>query len=66
MVTAILIIAVAVCAIGWGVNRVNALMLLWYLDKKRVPYPSEKEMDEGTRWVVSHMIEDLFSFGKER
>lgn len=63
--TIILIIAVLICAIGWWLKSVNALVLLWYLDKNGVPYPSKKEIDEGTRWVVSHMIMDLFDAGRE-
>lgn len=66
MLSVILGIATVVCAVGWLGNRLSTLMLLWYLDKKGVPYPSKREVDEGTRWVVSHAIKDLFYSGKER
>lgn len=49
-----------ICAFGWFVQYVSCAALMWYLDKKGILPPSGSEMEEGCKWVVRNMINDLF------
>lgn len=49
-----------VCAVGWLTRYVSGAALLWYIDKKGIPLPSDAEMAEGCKWAVQNMIKDLF------
>lgn len=50
---------VIVCAAGWLLNRLSAATLLWYLQEKNCPFPSDEEMRKGSRFVLEHMIKDF-------
>lgn len=43
---------------------VSLYAILWYLDQKNVPYPSDEEMDRGVKWAASHMARDILGTGK--
>lgn len=48
------------CAVGWLSRYISNAALLWYIQEKKVPLPSDEEMKEGTRFVVEHMVSDFF------
>lgn len=60
MAAIVLAVVAGICAIGWLTRYISTATLLWYLQEKGIPLPSEKEMKAGTEWVVSHMVRDLF------
>lgn len=47
-------------AIGWLASKISLMAILWYLDKKRFPFPNSDEMRTGTQYVMNHMLKDLF------
>lgn len=63
MFTAILlttvIVLLIVCAFGWLIQKINTMTLLWYLQEKDVPFPSNEDMKKGSSYVVKHMLSDL-------
>lgn len=48
-----------VASIGWLNQRIANMILLWYLQEKNCPLPSDEEMKRGQEWVVSHIVKDL-------
>lgn len=56
---AILLAVAAVCAIGWLSEHVSLLAVLWYLEEKKIPFPSEEEMKRGCKWATRHLVSDL-------
>ena len=52
--------AAAVCAMGWLVEHVSLLSMLWYLEDKKIPFPSEEEMKRGSKWAVRHLLSEVF------
>ena len=58
-ITIICVIVAAVSSLGWLVEWGSNAVLLWYLSKKDIPFPSDKETAEGTKWVLSHIVNDL-------
>lgn len=61
-ITAACAIVAAVSSIGWFTQRVSTATLLWYLEQKKIPFPSDEEMRRGSEWVTSHMVKDLLSW----
>lgn len=63
MLTAILLTTIGVllivCAFGWLIQRINTMILLWYLQEKDVPFPNDEDMRRGSIYVVRHMLSDL-------
>ena len=63
MLTAILLTTIGVllivCAFGWLIQRINTMILLWYLQEKDVPFPNDEDMRRGSTYVVRHMLSDL-------
>ena len=49
-----------ICAAGWFVQYLGAATLIWFLQEKGYPLPSDEEMKRGSRWVVAHLLNDLF------
>ncbi len=60
MLALVFLITTIICACGWILNKVGQAALLWYLDEKGYPYPSDEEMRKGTRWAAEHFIQDAF------
>lgn len=60
----LLVVAAGVCAVGWLRACLSLYAVLWYLNQKNVPYPSDEEMDRGTKWAAEHMVRDLLGKGK--
>ena len=56
--------ATAICAAGWLSSRIDTMTLLWYLQEKNVPFPSNEDLKRGSKFVVEHMLRDLL--GGER
>ncbi|MCD7886715.1 MAG: hypothetical protein LUG44_03740 [Clostridiales bacterium] len=61
MVTIVLAAATTVCAINWFLRYLSCTALLWYLEQKGIPIPSDAEMEQGCKWAVKHTIKDLTS-----
>lgn len=55
----VLSLLVIVCAAGWLLDRLSTATLLWYLQEKNCPFPSNEEMRSGSRFVLEHMIKDF-------
>ena len=51
-----------VCAGGWLVQYISAASLLYHMEEKNCPFPTEEEMKEGNHFVVRHMIQDFRNF----
>lgn len=60
MLSLVLGVAVLVFSIGWLSQRITNMILLWYLQEKNCPLPSDEEMKRGQEWVVSHVVKELF------
>ena len=56
--------ATAICAAGWLFSRISTMTLIWYLQEKNVPFPSNEDLKRGSKFVVEHMFRDLL--GGER
>ncbi len=65
MLITVLLCILAVCAVGWLTQYISTAALMWYIQEKNVPLPSDEEMKEGTRYVTKHLVNDLFR-GKRR
>lgn len=60
MITLIFVTISAFFALKWFQNKFDNMILLWYLlEKKNLPVPSPAEVEEGRRWVMSHLLRDL-------
>ena len=44
----------------WFDYYVFSCTLLWYLQEKEVPFPSEEEKKRGAQWVGKHITQDVF------
>ena len=60
MLSGVLGVVAVICAAGWLVNRVNTMALLWYLQEKNYPFPTNEDLKKGSKYVVEHMVKDLF------
>ena len=65
--TAILVIVLLAALIwslrNWLARYISCAALLWYIQEKGLPLPSDEDMKTGTRWAVEHILKD-FSKGK--
>lgn len=59
MWTVVFAVAAAVCAVGWLTAKVSVLALLWYLEQKKIPAPSDEEMERGAKWAAVNLVQDL-------
>ncbi|SCI95044.1 Uncharacterised protein [uncultured Butyricicoccus sp.] len=60
MLIAVLLILTGVCAIGWFAQYVSTASLLWYLQEKNCPFPTQEESRKGSQFVVERIIKDFF------
>lgn len=60
MIAGLFIATTIICAIGWFASKVSAAGILWYLNEKGYPFPSDEEMKKGTQWAAEHIIKDAF------
>lgn len=60
MAAIVLAVVAGICALGWLTRYISTAVLLWYLQEKNIPFPSEEDMRSGAKWVVSHVVRDLF------
>lgn len=56
MVTAILVIAATVCAIGWLTADISVKALIRYMETKEYTLPTAEDVAACTRWVVRRKI----------
>lgn len=63
---AFFILTTIICAVGWLIRYINAATLIWYIQEKEIPLPSDSEMKAGTRFVIEHMFKDFKDFLKGR
>lgn len=56
MCTLVFAIMAAVCAIGWLSRYVSTLSVIYYMEKKQYPLPTDSELKECTAWVVKHLL----------
>lgn len=56
MLTAILGLAAAICAVGWIKNRVGLLAICHYMATKNCPPPSDAEMKASSEYVVGKLL----------
>lgn len=56
MLTTILGLAAAICAIGWIKNRVSLLAICHYMATKNYPPPSDAEMKASSEYAVSKFL----------
>lgn len=61
MLTIVFFATTVICGLGWLTRHISCAVLFWYLEQRNIPFPSEKEMEEGSKWVVSHMAKDFFN-----
>ncbi len=64
MWTIVFAVTTAVCAIGWLTSKVSVYALLWYMEQKNVPAPSDEELERGTKWAVANLTRDLLHRSK--
>jgi hypothetical protein len=60
----VILAVAAIAALGWGIkNRiamnVGHAALLWYIQEKGLPLPTEKDLEAGTRYAVEHFKKDF-------
>ena len=60
MKTVIPVLIAAYCACRWIQESITIKTLLWYMQKKDIPFPEERDIKEGTRWVIERTLDDLF------
>lgn len=60
MLTVFFAITTLICAINWLLRYINTAVLFWYLQEKRVPFPTDEEMRRGSEFVVRHLMQDIF------
>ena len=65
MIYIILVILLILCVRGWFSNYVSATTLLWYLQEKNCPFPTEDEVKRGSQFVMKHILSDLFGNKKK-
>lgn len=63
---AFFILTTIICAVGWLSRYISTAALLWYIQEKEIPLPSDSEMKAGTRFATEHMIKDFKNFLKGR
>lgn len=51
--------AALICAGGWLMEHISLLAALWYIEEKKIPFPSKEEMRKGTRWAARHFFKGL-------
>lgn len=56
MLTAILAVAAAICAVGWIKNRIGLLAICHYMAAKNCPPPSDTEMKASSEYVVGKLL----------
>lgn len=56
MLTVLLGIATAVCAIGWLKNRLALLNILYYIMWKELPSPNEEQMRYCAKKVAQNLL----------
>jgi hypothetical protein len=56
-----LLIVSVVSLIGWLMQYISTLTLVWYLTEKGFPLPSDADLKKGSRYVVSHLLKDRAS-----
>lgn len=56
MLTTILGLAAAICAVGWIKNRVGLLAICHYMATKNCPPPSDAEMKASSEYVVGKLL----------
>ena len=59
-----MLIAIVVAVIGWVkwlMQYISTLTLVWYLTEKGFPLPSDEDLKQGSRYVVSHLFKNLCS-----
>lgn len=56
----ILAVLAAYCAARWLLASINIKTMLWYMQKKSIPFPERSDIQEGTRWVIERILDDLF------
>ena len=49
----------AVCAAGWLVSRISIMTLLWYMQEKGCPLPTDKDLKAGSKFIAEHILKDL-------
>ena len=54
-----LAVAALICAGGWLMEHISVLALLWYIEEKKIPYPSPMEMKKGAQWAAKHLVKSL-------
>lgn len=59
MLTLLFAATTVICAVGWLATKVSVLIMVWYLDEKKVPQPSKKDLSNGANFVVKHILKDL-------
>lgn len=55
MWTAIFVITIVICAIGWLKRYISTLAILYYIEKKGYKLPNDEEIKECTQWVVKKL-----------
>lgn len=62
MLTIFLGITTLVCGVGWWVTRREVLMLIWCWKKRKLPPPTDEELDQAYKGVAGHRKQSLFRF----
>ena len=61
MMTLFFLVVSVVSLIGWLMQYISTLTLVWYLTEKDFPLPSDADLKKGSRYVVSHLLKDRAS-----
>lgn len=56
----VLVALIIVFAFGWLIQKISLASLLWYLNEKGYPFPSNEDLERGSQYAVTHFFEDLF------
>lgn len=62
MVVVSIILGVLLCIAirEWFIRYVANAALLWYIQEKGLPLPSDEDMKAGTQYAAEHLLKDLF------
>lgn len=66
MKTIILSVIAAYCAFRWFLQSINTMTMIWYIQKKNIPLPDERDIREGTKWVIERILDDIFPWRNKR
>lgn len=52
----VLVILLIICFFEWILTRISLIAIIWYLNEKNLPFPSDKEIKEGSKYAIKNLF----------